>query len=58
MRLNRGLLKSKKGILINADVNGTYNILRKVFPNIISVDGIADICEHPRFLIWKVQLKN
>lgn len=28
-RVHRGLYKSKNGILINADVNGAYNIIRK-----------------------------
>ena len=28
-RIKRGLYKTKNGILINADVNGAYNILRK-----------------------------
>ena len=32
-RIKRGLYKSKKGIIINADVNGASNILRKEFPN-------------------------
>ena len=32
-RIHRGLYKSKKGIIINADVNGASNILRKEFPN-------------------------
>ncbi|WP_279146379.1 MULTISPECIES: RNA-guided endonuclease InsQ/TnpB family protein [Clostridium] len=31
-RISRGMYKSKDGILINADVNGACNILRKVFP--------------------------
>jgi len=31
-RIKRGLYKSREGILINADVNGSYNIGRKVFP--------------------------
>ena len=39
-RIKRGLFKSKNGILINADVNGSYNILKKVFPNAFTVDGI------------------
>ncbi|MFX1575458.1 MAG: RNA-guided endonuclease InsQ/TnpB family protein, partial [Promethearchaeota archaeon] len=39
-RISRGLFKSSKGILLNADVNGAYNIMRKAFPNAISVDGI------------------
>lgn len=46
-RVNIGLFKSKKRILINADVNGAYNILRKVFPKAISVDGIEGVCEYP-----------
>jgi len=29
-RIKRGLFKSEKGILINADVNGSLNILKKV----------------------------
>lgn len=31
-RIKRGLFKSNKGILINADLNGAYQILKKVFP--------------------------
>ena len=30
-RINRGLYKTKEGILINADVNGSCNIIRKEF---------------------------
>lgn len=32
-RKKHGLYVSKDGILINADVNGVSNIIRKVFPN-------------------------
>lgn len=32
-RVKRGLFKSARGKLINADVNGSYNILRKVVPD-------------------------
>ena len=32
-RIKRGLYKSKKGIVINADINGASNILRKAIPN-------------------------
>lgn len=56
--VNRGLFRSKNGPLINADLNGAYNILRKVFLKAISVDGIGGICEHPCSLNWKKQLKN
>lgn len=31
-RIKRGLFKSNNGILINADLNGAYQILKKVFP--------------------------
>lgn len=31
-RVKRGLYKSKNGILINADINGSANVMRKVFP--------------------------
>jgi putative transposase len=32
-RIKRGLFKSSNGTLINADCNGSGNIIRKVFPN-------------------------
>ncbi len=31
-RIKRGLFKSNAGVLINADLNGAYQILKKVFP--------------------------
>ncbi|WP_233513018.1 RNA-guided endonuclease InsQ/TnpB family protein [Absiella sp. AM29-15] len=31
-RIKRGLYRSKEGILINADINGASNIIRKVYP--------------------------
>lgn len=36
-RIKRGLYKSKEGILINADVNGALNIIKKVVPNAFDV---------------------
>ena len=33
-RIKRGLYKSKNNLVINADVNGSYNIMRKVNPEI------------------------
>lgn len=33
-RINRGLFKSNNGRLINADINGAYQILRKVFSDV------------------------
>lgn len=45
-RIKRGLYRSLHGILINADVNGSYNIIRKVFPKAF-VDGIEGVGLHP-----------
>jgi putative transposase len=45
-RIKRGLFKSNNNNLINADVNGGYNILRKVVPNAF-VDGIEGVAVHP-----------
>jgi putative transposase len=30
MRVKRGLFRTRDGILLNADINGAYNIMRKV----------------------------
>ena len=47
-RIKRGLYKSKEGKIINADVNGLYNILRKAFPNaFINCNGIESVRVHP-----------
>jgi len=32
-RIHRGLFKSNEGLLINADINGAHQIMKKVFPN-------------------------
>jgi putative transposase len=45
-RIRRGLYRSLNGILINADVNGSYNIIKKVFPKAF-VDGIEGVGLHP-----------
>jgi len=45
-RIERGMFKSRYGKLINADVNGSYNIIKKVFPNAF-VDGIEGVAVHP-----------
>jgi len=34
-RIKRGLFKSNKGLYINSDVNGAFQIMRKVFPKVI-----------------------
>jgi putative transposase len=45
-RIKRGLYKSKNGVLINADVNGSYNILRKCNPE-FSYDRIKGLALIP-----------
>lgn len=45
-RIKRGLFQSANNTLINADVNGSYNILKKAIPNAF-VDGIEGVAVHP-----------
>jgi len=42
-RIKRGMYKSKQGYKINADVNGSYNIMRKALPNVFQDNGIGDV---------------
>lgn len=46
-RICRGLYRSKNKFLINADINGAGNILRKVVPKAF-VNGIAAVCSQPQ----------
>lgn len=48
-RVYRGLFKSNTGTLINADVNGSYQIMKKVFPNVFA-DGIEGVGLHPTIM--------
>lgn len=45
-RIKRGLFKSEMGLLINADINGSCNILKKEFPNAFA-KGIEGILVFP-----------
>jgi putative transposase len=45
-RIKRGLFRSGDGTLINADVNGAYNIIRKEAPNAFA-DGVEGVVVHP-----------
>ena len=45
-RIKRGLFKSDNGRLINSDVNGSYQIMKKVFPNVFD-HGIEDCGFNP-----------
>ena len=46
-RVKRGLYKSKSGKKLNADVNGSYNIMRKVAPNALRSKGVEDCVVNP-----------
>jgi len=51
-RTSRGLFRTSEGVIINADVNAGYNIVRKAFPKAFqkwetSVDGIEGVGLHP-----------
>ena len=45
-RIKRGMFKTAIGKFINADVNGSYNILKKVIPNAFA-NGVEDVVVHP-----------
>ena len=45
-RVQRGLFISNNGTKINADVNGAYQIMKKVFPK-VNADGIQGVALHP-----------
>lgn len=45
-RFYRGLFRSNNSILINADLNGSYQIIRKVIPNAFA-EGIEGVGLHP-----------
>lgn len=45
-RFTRGLFLSNEYKVINADCNGAYQIMKKVFPNVFS-DGIEGVHLHP-----------
>ena len=46
-RINRGMYWTKNNILLNADVNGAVNILRKVIPKVFA-NGIAVVSSPPQ----------
>jgi putative transposase len=46
-RITRGLFKTQQGTIVNADVNGAYNILKKAFLNVIAADRIEAVGLHP-----------
>ena len=51
-RIKRGLFRSCGGIIINADLNGAYNILKKEIPEAYA-DGIDGLAVNPKLLTVK-----
>lgn len=45
-RIKRGLFKTEKGKLVNADLNGVLNILKKEFPDCFT-NGIEGLMVSP-----------
>ena len=44
------MFKTSKGVLLNTDVNGAYNIMKKAFPNAIMVDEIEAFGLMPKII--------
>ena len=55
-RIKRGLFRSASGKYINADVNGSLNIIRKVAPK--SFEGVEDCVVNPVRLATSVQTQT
>ncbi|MFW9855880.1 MAG: RNA-guided endonuclease InsQ/TnpB family protein [Candidatus Thorarchaeota archaeon] len=51
-RVTRGLFQSQNGTIINSDVNGGYNIVKKAVPNAFA-DGIEGVWLHP--IRWRAK---
>jgi putative transposase len=51
-RKYRGLFMSSTGKTINADVNGSYNILRKCKPSAFTAKGVQGVVVHPHILCF------
>ena len=49
-RIKRGLYKSSSGMIINADLNGSLNILRKVVPNAFDKCYGIEVCSTPKVI--------
>lgn len=49
-RVRRGLYRTKEGKLVNADVNGSYNIMKKAIPNVEYTNGIEGLGVNPLLL--------
>src|SRR5580765_6231496 len=64
-RLTRGMYKASNKRKINADVNGSYNIMRKASPNVFWNNGVEDgkgvlasLVVHPVRIVVPVQTRK
>ena len=48
--MKRGLFRTQNGSVINADVNGSYNIMKKAIPNVQYTNGIEGLGVNPLLL--------
>ena len=55
-RIHRGLFQANDGRKINADVNGAYQIMRKVFPN-VNADGIEGVALRPAVVVLSMSAR-
>ena len=53
-RIKRGLFRSSTGQLINADINGSLNILRKVVRNVPNGTNLIEACSTPSVFTVKL----
>lgn len=51
-RMKRGLFRTGQGVFINADINGSYNIMKKAIPNAF-VNGIEGLGVNPTVVTVK-----
>ena len=49
-RVSRGVFQSGTGKMLNADVNGSYNILRKCKPTAFIANGVQAVVVQPRVI--------
>jgi putative transposase len=60
-RVKRGLYRTKTGLIVNADLNGSANILRKVTSNLgidLSLLGRRTLTSAARIRLWNVSTKK
>ncbi len=64
-RVKRGMYKASNGRKFNADINGSYNIMRKALPNAFTGNGIEDVNKalaslvvHPERIVVPLQTRK